>query len=158
MKASTRRWMSLSALGLLALDLGAFAVAAPHARGWFERVQTSGVLRTGALAVRNLERAGTRGAEQAGFALLTHFTRRSGRAYAFILGATPPAMTGAQAPSCPRGTRIVMVEAQRLETGASDGPASCPLSSCPGQGAAPESAPGSSAIGLPTSALRVTVE
>lgn len=158
MKASTRRWVSRSALLLLALDLGAFAIAAPHARGWVERVRTSSLLRAGATAVRDLEQTSTRGAENAGLALLTRFTRHSGRAYAFILRATPPVGMRHPAPSCPQYPRIVMVETRCVGADGAAEPSSCPLSTCPKGGPAPSTASRSSALGLPTSALGVTVE
>ena len=158
MNTSTRRWVSLSALSLLALDLGAFAIAAPRARAWAEHARASGLLRAGVAAVRDLERVSARGAENAGFALLTHFARRSGRAYAFILHATPPAGMRDHTRTFARRTRMVMVESRCVQAEAMVGPSSCPLSTCPRHDASSGTVPGSSAIGLPTSALRITVE
>jgi hypothetical protein len=177
MKASTRRWVTLSALGLLALDLGAFAIAAPRARGWIESARSSGLARAGATAVRDLERLGSRGVEDAGFALLTHFTRRSGSAYAFILRSTGPSGIRAQVQRQVRIARVVRLERiERLEglsvqctemigpvSPASATEPACPLSSCPNsacpkRAAEPGTGGAPSSIGLPTSALRLTVE
>ena len=171
MNASTRKWVSLSALGLLALDLGAFAIAAPRAHGWLERARTSNLIQSGAAALRSLERLGTRGAGNAGYALLTRFAHRSSSAYTFILGATPPGGMRAHertcarrnAPAYARSTDVVIVESTPVETVApaieSDCPLStCPLTNCPKRAVAPSTAAASSASGLPTSALRLTIE
>ena len=160
MKASTRRWVSLSALGLLALDLGAFAIAAPRAKGWLEGARASRLARAGAAALRDLERVGSRGAEDAGLALLTHFTRRSGRAYALILRATPSTPASLPVRSLAPLAPLEVLEPIPFEASVPAVPEvpSCPLSTCPRHDQAPSKALGSSAIGLPTSALRVTVE
>ena len=163
MKASTRRWVSLSALGLLALDLGALAIAAPRARGWLESARASSLVRAGATAVTDLERVSSRGVEDAGLALLTHFARRSGRAYALLLRATPPAEVRLPVRGLAPIGPIEALEPIPVEAGIPEVPAvpevpGCPLSTCPQRDKMPDKTSGSSAIGLPISALRVTVE
>lgn len=153
MKASTRRWVSLSALSLLVLDLGAIAAVGPQARGWLERARTSSVLRAGAIVARGFGHAGTRGLGHATFALLTRFTQRSGSVYAFILSATPAVASCGHDASRPRPARKVMVEMRCVRAAAAE----CPWS-CPKGGAAPSTATGSSGIGLPIPALGMTLE
>ena len=81
MTARDRKWVSLSALvlALVAVDLAVLAAAAPHARAWLESGRVSAVLRAGAAATRNLETVGRRTAAEAGFAVLTRFTREGHR-------------------------------------------------------------------------------
>jgi hypothetical protein len=177
MKASTRRWVMLSALGLLALDLGTLVIAAPRAQDWLGRARASSLVRAGAAAVRNLERAGSRGVEEASYALLTRVMQRSGGAYAFIVDATPAMVARTRAHGCTRAVRVVSVEAVEAATVAPcaeaaasaalpDGPApaACPACpACPSSPACPKAgtrarAAGTSTIGLPISALGVTVD
>ena len=47
MTARTRKWVVLSALGLLSLDLALAAVAVPKARGWLESARSSARVRAG---------------------------------------------------------------------------------------------------------------
>jgi hypothetical protein len=171
MKASTRRWVTLSALGLLALDLGVFAIAVPRARGWLESARSSSLVRAGAIAVRDLERLGTRRVDEPGFALLPRFTGRSGYTYAFVLRPARLAEVRAEERARLAMTRVVRlrtietrcVELAAPEIASSAAESTCPLSSCP-QSTCPKRASdagttgGSPAIGLPTSALRLTIE
>jgi len=161
MKASTRRWVTLSALGLLALDLGTLVIAAPRASGWLERARASSLVRAGAAAVRNLERVGSRGVGEASYALLTHVMPRSGGATAFIVDATPALMAREAA-----ATVAPCAEAAALDSGC-PASAACPVGpacpACPASPACPKAgtparAAGTSTIGLPISALGVTVD
>jgi hypothetical protein len=168
MKASTRRWLSLSALGLLALDLGAFAIAAPRARGWLESARSSTLLRAGVTAVRDLERWSTGGAQDAGLAALTHLSRRSGNACTFVVRSARPVRVLAQERGQLRMVRFMELEERSAELVGPMVPlsatepvcpsSSCPNSTCPKRAAEPNTGGTPSAIGLPTSALRITVE
>jgi hypothetical protein len=163
MTARTRKWVVLSALCLLSLDLALVAVAAPRARGWLESARTSA-----------LARAGTRGVENLSGALLARFTHRSTGVYAFILRTTPREAARAAAVQAPREASWVMVATpsvravEAMEAMEADCPSigptpSCPSSSCPSSNCPKTAAPkgavsGSSATGLPISMLGMTLE
>lgn len=163
MTARTRRWVVLSALGLLSLDLALVAVAAPRAREWLESARASALVRAGTTALRDLGGPGARGVENLGAANLTRFTHRGAGVYAFILSATPRGAAHAAAVLAPREARCLIVEARCERAMAADCPSNCPTPSCLSSGCPKNSAPQgttsrSSATGLPTSMLGVTLE
>ena len=186
MTARTRKWVMLSALGLLSLDLVVVAVAAPRARGWLESARGSALVRTGAIALRDLAAPGARGIGNVSAALLTRFTHRSTTVYALVLRATPSEAARqagrAEAQQARHEARRVMIEERYIRTLATDYSASCPTSGCPVSACpttvscpvsacpvtgcpsspktpAPQGASArSSATGLPFSVLGVTIE
>jgi hypothetical protein len=176
MTARTRKWVVLSALCLLSLDLALVAVAAPKAWGWLESGRGSALARAGARQVENLSGA-----------LLTRVTHRNSSVYAFIVRSTPHEtplhvvrMVEVKVPR--EAERVAEEQATRearwmvVETPAvpevPDCPAfcstprcpmsSCPSSSCPASScpktSAPKSASSGSATGLPISMLGMTLE
>ena len=133
MTARTRKWVVLSALCLLSLDLVVVAVAAPRARGWLESARGSALVRAGTIALRDVGVPGTRGLQNLSAALLTRFTHRSTTVYALVLRATPRefARERATARQVRQGARRVMIEERYIRALATDVSTSCPTSSCP---------------------------
>lgn len=163
MTARTSKWLMLSALCLLSLDLTLAAVAAPRAPGLLERARTSALARAGAATLRGLEGPGRRAVGNLGARLLAHVTQRGTGVYAFIVRATPGSALDGR-----RGTRLLMIETRCIRSVTADGPsgpaaAMCPLTRCPLPGC-PKQAPsrgttsGAPETGLPISLLGVTLE
>lgn len=177
MTARTRKWVMLSALCLLSLDLALVAVAAPRAWGWLQGARTSALARAGTIALRDLQGRGEWRVEN----LSGRASYRRADIRAFIVRANPCAAARAAAraaamreeaswvivatPSVPSVPEVEAIEAVEVTP---DCPSvcrtpSCPLSSCPTT-TCPKSAAskgavsGSSATGLPISMLGMTLE
>jgi hypothetical protein len=168
MTARTRKWVVLSVLCLMSLDLALVAVAAPRARGWLESARTSALVRAGTSALRNLEGPGARGVANLSASLVSRFTRRSTSVYAFVLRATPRGVAGEAARQARPEARWVIVEtrcdrALAVDCRSSCATPNCPSSSCsssncPKHTAAQGTSSGSPTTALPISMLGMTLE
>jgi len=99
MQASRRLWLTLAALGvLLALDLAAFAIAAPHVGAWLGGGGASALVRAGATAARSWRGAGEQGVMLAQRRIMLH---RELRALQIDHALLPVAPMVAEQPACP---------------------------------------------------------
>lgn len=130
MTARTRKWVVLSALGLLSLDLALVAVAAPKARGWLESARGSALVRAGTNALRDFGGAAAPlAAREARWVMVETRCEQE-------MAADGP--SSCSTPGCE--------------------PSSRPSSSCPNASAPQGTVSGSSATGLPASMLGMTLE
>ena len=120
MTRRTRMWLSLSVLGMLVLDLAALAVAAPYARAWLTGDRAAAVARAGAIAVRGIERAGTRGVEGVASALSIHPAPRGRSDDMLFLRADVRERTCPTTSSCPYARRARLVRTLVLQTTCGD--------------------------------------
>jgi hypothetical protein len=172
MKARAWKWVILSALTLVALDVAGLAMVAPHARELLAGPRARAVVHAGALALRNIELASF----EAGAGLLA----RGGGAHERCVLLERVTSDGR---TCTMTTRCVHVDraARRAVDTASEmlpaleavpaietpaAPAAptcpacpaCPKGSCPYSGTKATQSPGSASVGLPLSRFMTTIE
>jgi len=171
MKARAWKWVILSALTLMALDVAGLTLVAPHARELLVGPRARAVVHAGALALRNIELASL----EAGAGWLARGTGAHERC------TMTERVISVGGKSCTMRTRCIRVDpAMTTETEAlpvleavpaitPEAPAApaapacpacpaCPRRSCPHSVSRQVQVPGSATVGLPLSRFMTTIE